>query len=459
MDLGRPQIAAAVARGLDFYTLLEVDRAADTHTIARRYRRLRAIFPDDPSRLKPDVARRLELLEVAGRVLTDPSLRQIYEELRSGSATPTTEVIRCSACAAPLTANATRCSFCGTAVNTTPMQASPPMASPPPDIEIHDYYALLGVIDDHLHPAPPISFNTNYGSLLSEREYEPRTPRPPTPEEVDTGALERMRSMLLQRGVSKEQHQQREQQLEVARRILRSDRLRPQYDALLMNIRQGKVGPQILEALHALEEQVRAEMLAEQGPQRIDSNQSERLIGQAEGLIKAGLPRDALPLLRQILRTANPPIKAHHLFAQATLASDDPLALGGMLLEQVKASLEASQAEPGLIALCKGLIARERGQAQQAATELLQAITLSPHLGVAWRGLAALALSCNQPEQALGYARQAAQIDRQDERPLLLIIAAAQKLHRRNEANEAAAQIAQIRGSDWDAASVLREFA
>ena len=83
LDLGTPQIAAAVAKGLDFYQLLGVAPDADVRAVARRYRQLRVLFPDDPSGLAAAPARRLALLEHAGRVLTDPRLRQIYEQLRA----------------------------------------------------------------------------------------------------------------------------------------------------------------------------------------------------------------------------------------------------------------------------------------------------------------------------------------------------------------------------------------
>src|ERR671939_300588 len=74
LDLGAPRIADAVARGLDFYRLLGVAPDLETRAIARRYRQLRVLFPDDPSRLTDEPARRLALLELAGRVLTDPRL-------------------------------------------------------------------------------------------------------------------------------------------------------------------------------------------------------------------------------------------------------------------------------------------------------------------------------------------------------------------------------------------------
>src|SRR5512145_1174659 len=71
LDLGPPQIAQAVANGLDFYRLLGVAPDADVRAVARRYRQLRVLFPDDPSGLAAEPARRLALLERAGRVLTD----------------------------------------------------------------------------------------------------------------------------------------------------------------------------------------------------------------------------------------------------------------------------------------------------------------------------------------------------------------------------------------------------
>src|SRR5262245_31845249 len=44
LDLGVPQVAAAVAHGLDFYQLLEVSPESELRLIARRYRQLRALF-------------------------------------------------------------------------------------------------------------------------------------------------------------------------------------------------------------------------------------------------------------------------------------------------------------------------------------------------------------------------------------------------------------------------------
>src|SRR3954468_13496241 len=103
LDLGAPQIATAVANGLDFYRLLGVLPDADVRSVARRYRQLRVLFPDDASELAPEPTRRLALLEQAGRVLTDPQLRRTYDELRASTGTgagATNAVLRCSGCAA-----------------------------------------------------------------------------------------------------------------------------------------------------------------------------------------------------------------------------------------------------------------------------------------------------------------------------------------------------------------------
>src|SRR3954452_771422 len=155
LDLGTPQIAAAVANGLDFYQLLGVLPDADVRAVARRYRQLRVLFPDDPSGLATAPARRLALLEHAGRVLTDPRLRRIYEQLRaSGSVAVVNTVLRCAGCAAPLPAEATRCTFCGTPRPVEPQAPpAPPTEAGPPPTEPVDYYALLGLTAEHLFPA------------------------------------------------------------------------------------------------------------------------------------------------------------------------------------------------------------------------------------------------------------------------------------------------------------------
>ena len=168
LDLGAPAVAEAVASGLDFYLLLGAAPEDDTRTIARRYRRLRVLFPDDPSGLAPEPARRLSLLERAGRVLTDPQLRRTYDALRGGGASVTNQVLRCVGCAAPLPSEASRCAFCGTS---RPEESLPPAGPPesgPPPAEPVDYYAMLGLTAEHLIPMPPLVSGLDAGMSLAD---------------------------------------------------------------------------------------------------------------------------------------------------------------------------------------------------------------------------------------------------------------------------------------------------
>lgn len=66
LDLGTPQIARAVANGLDFYLLLGVAQLADTRTIARRYRQLRVLSPTTPRILQPNRPAALRCLSWPG---------------------------------------------------------------------------------------------------------------------------------------------------------------------------------------------------------------------------------------------------------------------------------------------------------------------------------------------------------------------------------------------------------
>ncbi len=466
LELGRPQITMAVTRGLDFYRLLEVATDADTHTIARRYRRLRVLFPDDPSRLAPEVARRLELLELAGRVLTDPTLRRTYDELRVGDTPPQLGVVRCIACAAPLELGASSCHYCGT---TRPATPQPPAALPeigPLPTDPIDYYALIGLTAEHL------GLNTQQAQLRTSADHRFRRDlrttstafiRPPTPEEVDAAAYERQRIALIGAGGDPAERERRFQELEIARRILRDERRRPQYDSLLEAFGKGLIDRGRIESLHQLQEAILAEMQADQN-QPAGDDQSEGLIHQAQGYLAAGLPRDALPLLRRALAVNNPHPDAHRLFVQAALASEDPLNLGGHVLRQIVRSIAATNAsgeqapdDAALNALCTGLLARDEGHDAQAEVHLYAAVSQQPRLSAGWRALAALALTRSEYDRSIAHAQRAISIDSQDERALLLITAACLQARRHNQAREAAAQVARIRGGEWQIDTILHE--
>jgi tetratricopeptide (TPR) repeat protein len=462
LGLGAPQIAQAVARGLDFYRLLGVDTSADTRAIARRYRQLRVFFPDDPSDLAPEPARKLALLDLAGRALTDPALRRIYDELRCDErAEMSTEAVRCPACAAPFAPDAARCLFCGTPRPAGPALPPAPPAHVPgerPPAEPVDYYAMLGLTPQHLMPSPERSVDPHVGiSGLGMIEAGP-----PRPADVDAAALAREREVLLSAGLSQGERAARAEEYEIARRILRDDGRRGQYDMLLRDFRRGQMSGGRLEALRHLQEQARAEIAEERGDAP-SAEEGAAQLRQGLGYLHAGLPREALGPLRRAVAGLPREASAHIAYARAILASDDPLSLGGHMLREALRSLDASaelgaEPNPALAALCRGLLARDEGDAVQAAQELEQAARLDSRLGAAFRGLAALALARGAVEEALSHCRRALACDAHDERALLMIAGACLRARRHDQAREAAAQIAAIRGEGWTAQAVIEEL-
>jgi tetratricopeptide (TPR) repeat protein len=103
-------------------------------------------------------------------------------------------------------------------------------------------------------------------------------------------------------------------------------------------------------------------------------------------------------------------------------------------------------------------VPRLDSNAVDADRELRQAVRLDSALGPAWRGLAAVALARGALEEALGACRRALAADRRDERALLMIAGACLRARRREEAREAAAQIAALRGEGWTTEAVLHEL-
>jgi Tfp pilus assembly protein PilF len=482
LDLGTPQIAAAVANGLDFYQLLGVAPEADIRSVARRYRQLRVLFPDDPSGLAAAPARRLALLEHAGRVLTDPRLRQSYAELRAGSgAGVTNAVLRCSGSAAPLPAESTRCSLCGTPRPPDPqLPAAPPLEPGPPPAEPLDYYALLGLTAEHLlQPAMASSGTVPRGAgvaglhrLGSPSNQPPALPPgPPSREAIDAAALAIERKLLLAPGYTPEERESRLHEIEIARRILHDDQRRSVYDQLLIGFRQGLLGGGRLESLSQLQGQVRADMAEERGEQ-LPVGDGAALLKQGLGYLNARLAREALEPLRRAVAALPRSPEAHAAYAQAILDSDDPLALGGHLLRQALRSLDALEtlraAEPrgqaesrrreGLAALCRGLLARDQGDPATAQAQLTRAAELDSQLTPAWCGLAALALARRAIEEALGYCGRALAIDQQSERALTLAIGACLLAGKRADARMFAGQLAAARGQGWSAQAVLQEL-
>lgn len=472
LDLGTPQLADAVARGLDFYLLLGVTSDAGVRDAARRYRQLRALFPDDPSNLEPKPARKLTLLELAGRVLTDPQLRRTYDALRADStARVQAAVVRCPNCAAPFPADAMQCAFCGTP---RPVAPQPPVAPPesgPPPTEPVDYYAMIGLTPQHLfvngRPFTDQSRRRS-ASLLFARDDDDESPLeiqgPPSPSDVDSAALAREHDILLSAGFTPAEREARLTEIQIARRILRDERQRGRYDMLLLDFSQGRLDRGRLETLRHLQDVARAELADERGEQPSEE-EGAALLKHGQGYLSARMPREAIAVLKRAVAALPQSAEAHTAYAQAIFASSDPLDLGGHMLRQLLRSVEAAQQlgaplENGsaIAALCRGLLARDAGDTATAERELREATQIDGNLAAAWRALAALALGRGATDETLGHCRRALAIDARDERALLMIVAACLRANRRNQAREAAMQIAALRGEEWTADDVLREL-
>jgi len=478
LDLGVPQIADAIAHGLDFYRLLEVAPDADIRAVARRYRQLRVLFPDDSSSLATAPARRLALLEVAGRVLTDPQLRRTYDDLRAGRDPEVVAgVVRCSGCSAPLPPDVARCPFCSTPRPIAhPVPIEPP-GSGPPATEPVDYYALLGLPSQHL--LAPLSRpnalgpSPNHGLLDLLRLDETELPwdasllqqaNPPAAEDVDAAALVGERRVLLATGLTREERAARLEEYEIARRILRDAQQRGQYDMLLIDFRRGQLDGGRLDALSQLQDSVRAAIAEERGEQPTAA-EGAALLKQGQGYLDARLPREAIAPLRRAIQALPQSTAAHAAYIHAILAADDPLDLGGHMLREIVRSLAQLEAHgtalengPALAALCRGLLARDAGETATAEAELSQATRLDGRLAAAWRAMAALALGRDATEEALSYCRRALAVNPRDERALLMATAACLHSNRRDQAREAAAQVVALRGEGWTVEGVLREL-
>ena len=157
---------------------------------------------------------------------------------------------------------------------------------------------------------------------------------------------------------------------------------------------------------------------------------------------------------------------AHQAYVRALLGADDPLGLGGHALRMALRSLEAlaklgaaDTHHAALAALCRGLLARDEGDAGVATAELRRATTLDPALAPGWRGLAALALGVGDVGAAIESCRQALALDPRDERALLMLCAAYLHAHQRDQAREVARQVVALRGDGSTAESVLHELA
>ena len=109
LDLGTPELAAAIMEGMDYYLVLGVPPQAAPTELGVAYRQARSRFPDDPRRLVQQLARYLGLIEEAWRILGVPERREVYDRLRRERPARTllaseVRTLRCPQCGAPFAA-------------------------------------------------------------------------------------------------------------------------------------------------------------------------------------------------------------------------------------------------------------------------------------------------------------------------------------------------------------------
>lgn len=207
LDLGTPELAAAIMQGMDYYLVLGVSPTAEPTDLGVAYRQARSRFPDDPRRLVQQLARYLGLIEEAWRILGVPERREVYDRLRREQSSATASrsnvrTLRCPQCGAPFAPNAQRCTACGTP---RPAEAVPNIPRPLDDIP--DYYAVLGLSPQLMrvpsgNPARRAS-TLGWQALLTQADSEPAKPDdfvlvPPEADEIEAAYLRRRQALAFQ---------------------------------------------------------------------------------------------------------------------------------------------------------------------------------------------------------------------------------------------------------------------
>lgn len=174
----------------------------------------------------------------------------------------------------------------------------------------------------------------------------------------------------------------------------------------------------------------------------------------------------ASQVFQHVIELHSSSIEAHQGFVQSSLAAHDVLALGAYQLRLILNSLSALAAhaspiahQEALTALCRGLLARDAGDAESAESELRNAVAHDSSLAAAWRSLAALLLARGAIEECVDACRRALTLNPRDERTLLLMLGAYLRAEQPLQAYEVATQVAQHRGRGWKPDAVMREIA
>ncbi|KPV46496.1 hypothetical protein SE17_43250, partial [Kouleothrix aurantiaca] len=180
-----------------------------------------------------------------------------------------------------------------------------------------------------VHLLDPASSRSSFGGfgggllgIASRAADAPLLPEgPPSPADVDAACLERQKAILLMPGYTPAERDARMDELEMARRILRDERRRAQYDMLLVHLRRGLYGAGRLDGLRHLQDLVRADVAEERG-EAPPLEQGMALLKQGQGFLDARLPREALEPLRRAVAALPPSAEAHATYVRAPPAAD-----------------------------------------------------------------------------------------------------------------------------------------
>lgn len=462
LDLGTPELASAVAQGLDYYLALGL-QYTDSHTsIAEAYRLARQRYPDDPRSLLPLIARHLGLIEEAWRILGDPQRRAVYDRLcgRRETTSITSEVrtLRCANCGDPYEISDRRCPSCG---SLRTVEAVPAIEHPIEDIP--DYYHILGLAPKMKarRSEPQGGFKSNW-SLWHQAFDEEHTPASeydrtrPDQDDIDLGYLRRLQEL------SYHPDPTAEEDLEVARRVLSDPARWEAYDRLRQQIQEARQIGTALRALTTLDQEVRAE-LQRRNFQQVNG---ARLLAQGRGYFQLGLFTQAVPILEQTCTTLPNSAEAHALLGRALWGNGDVFQLAPYVLRRVeRAWARAIELDASLATdleryrmVARGVLAYNEGDLTAADREFVAVTTTYPDFFPAWRMHATVLFRQEHYDQALLACAKALQIDQRSEPVLLLAAAICHRLQQPARAYELATRIATLRDRHTRAEDVLREI-
>lgn len=335
-----------------------------------------------------------------------------------------------------------------------------------------DYYALLGLVPYHLFPAkdaPAIPFQRRLRTFASDTRSsslpsQPQLNAPPSPEMVDVAAAARSREAEHDEKLSEGARTLHLLEIELGRRILRDSDRRARYDSLMtmeqLHLRSGER----LRRLRLLQEDARQELARERG-ELLDPQVAANLVQEGNEALRRGRQNEAVELLSRAIQLLPQDRQVHLGYARAILAVNDPLALSGYDVRMATTSLELVMQQepthpqaPALLAFCHGLLARYQDDLRGAVREFQRAVALNPHIGPAWRGMAAIAFQEKRFEAALEACEGALHNEPNDERALLIFAATLRRLGRTVESRDIAARIASLRGEGWTLDRVLHEL-